>query len=61
MSFVSPEHKQVACIKTERGDLATGAETKRMANYQPTRREKVVQKAEKDSLRVPQEDPKECL
>jgi hypothetical protein len=61
MSSVSPEHKQVACMKTERDDLAAGTETERMADYQPTRREKVVQKAGKDSLGVPQEDPKESL
>ena len=48
-------------MKTERDDLAAGTETERMADYQPTRREKVVQKAGKDSLGVPQEDPKESL
>jgi hypothetical protein len=58
MSSVSPEHKQVACMKTERRDLAAGTKTERMADYQPTRREKVIQKAGKDSLEVPQEDPK---
>jgi hypothetical protein len=61
MSSVSTEHKQVACIKTGSSDLAVGAETERMADCKPTRREKVVQKAGRDSLRMPREDPKESL
>jgi hypothetical protein len=32
-----------------------------MADGKPTRREKVIQNAGRDSLRVPREDPKESL
>jgi len=61
MNSVSPQHKQVACIKTGSSDLAAGAETERMADCKPTRREKVVQKAGRDILRVPREDTKDRL
>jgi hypothetical protein len=51
----------MACIKTESRDLAAGAKTQRCAGSKPTRREKVIQKAGRDSLRVPREDPKKSL
>jgi hypothetical protein len=44
------ELKQVACIKTESSDLAAGAETEGFADFKPTNREKVVQKAGRNSL-----------
>jgi hypothetical protein len=50
MSPVPLELKQVACIKTESGDLAAGAEMEGFADFKPTNREKVVQKAGRDSL-----------
>jgi hypothetical protein len=58
MSSESSEPKQVACIKTRSSDLAVGAETERMADYKPTRRGKVIQKAGRDSLGVPRDDTK---
>ena len=61
MSSVSQEHKQVACIKTGSSDLAVGAETEKMADCKPARRGKVVQKAGRDSLRVPREDIEDSL
>jgi hypothetical protein len=61
MSSVSPELRQVACINTESSDLAAAAKTERFADFKPTRREKVVQKARCDSLRVPREDTKDSL
>jgi hypothetical protein len=48
-------------MKRKSSDSATSAETERFANCRSTKREKVIQKAEKDSLGVPIEDPKESL
>ena len=48
-------------MKRKSSDPATSAETERFANCRPTKREKVIQKAGKDSLGVPIEDPKESL
>jgi hypothetical protein len=48
MSPVPLELKQVACIKTESSDLAAGAETEGFADFKPTNRRKVVQKAGRD-------------
>jgi len=48
-------------MKRGSSDSAIGAKTERFANCRPTKREKVVQKAGKDSLGVPIEDPKESL
>ena len=48
-------------MKRKSSDPATSAETERFANCKPTKREKVNQKAGKDSLGVPIEDPKESL
>jgi hypothetical protein len=45
----------------KRSDAATSVETERFANCKPTKREKVVQKAGKDSLGVSREDLKENL
>jgi hypothetical protein len=42
MSSVSPELRQVACIKTENSDLAAAAKTERFPDFKPTRREKVI-------------------
>jgi hypothetical protein len=61
MSSVSPELRQVACINTGSCDLAAGAETEKLVNFRPTKRQKVVQKAERDSLGVPREDSKDSL
>jgi hypothetical protein len=61
MSSTYPEPKQIACMKRGRCDFETGAKTVRFADYIPTRREKVIQKAGRDSLGVPQEDPEESL
>ena len=47
MGSLSPEHKQVACIKTGSSDLAAGAE--------------VVLKGGRDSIGVPREDTKDRL
>jgi hypothetical protein len=40
----------VACIKTESSDLAVGAKSEGYADFKPTIRGKVVQKAVRDSL-----------
>jgi hypothetical protein len=48
-------------MKRKSSDTATSVETERFANCKPSKREKVVQKAEKDSLGVPREDLKESL
>jgi len=48
-------------MKRKSSDSAISAETERFANCRPIKREKVVQKAGKDSLEVPIEDPKESL
>jgi hypothetical protein len=48
-------------MKRKSSDSAISAETERFANCRPTKREKVIQKAGKDSLGVPIEDPKESL
>jgi hypothetical protein len=61
MSSKYPEPKQIACMKRGRCDFETGAKTERFADYIPTRRQNVVQKTRRDSLGVPQEDPKESL
>jgi hypothetical protein len=61
MSPVSLELKQVACIKTESSYLAAGAKIEGFADFKPTNREKVVQKAGRDSLWVPREDIEESL
>jgi hypothetical protein len=61
MSSVSPELRQVACIKTGSSDLAVGAETERMADCKPTRRGKVVQTEGRDILGVSKEDTKDTL
>ena len=61
MSSTYPEPKQIACMKIGRCDFETGAKTERFADYIPTRRQKVVQKAGKDNLGVLQEDPEESL
>ena len=61
MGSVSKEHKQVACIKTGSSDLAAGAETEKLVDFRPTKRQKVVQTAWKDSIGVPREDTKESL
>ena len=50
MSPVPLELKQVACIKTESSYLAAGAKIEGFADFKPTNREKVVQKAGRDSL-----------
>jgi hypothetical protein len=61
MGSTYPEPKQIACMKRGRCDFETGAKTERFTDYIPTRRQKVVQKAGRDSLGVPQEDPKESM
>ena len=61
MSFKYPEPKQIACMKRGRCDFEAGAKTERFTDYIPTRKQKVVKKAGRDSLRVPQEDPRESL
>jgi hypothetical protein len=61
MGSTYPEPKQIACMKRGRCDFETGAKTERFADHIPTRRQKVVQKAGRGSLGVPQEYPKESL
>ena len=51
----------MACIKTKSSDLAAGAKTKEFADFKPINRVKVVQKAWRDSLQVPREDPEDTL
>jgi hypothetical protein len=48
-------------MKRGSSNSAIGAKTERFANYRPTKREKVIQKAVKHSLGVPKENPKESL
>jgi hypothetical protein len=59
MSSASPEPKSIAFIKRGRSNLAVSVKTKRFADSMPTKRKNVIQKAQRDSLRVPREDPKE--
>jgi hypothetical protein len=49
----------MACIKRRVCDLQIGAETERLPCWEPTRREKVVQDVERNSLGVPQRNTKE--
>ena len=46
-------------MKTGSSDLAASAETEVFAYFRPTYEEKLVQKAERDSLTVHKSDPKE--
>ena len=49
----------MACIKRRECDLQIGVETERLSHWEPTRKEKVVQDVERNSLGVPQENTKE--
>jgi hypothetical protein len=51
----------MACIKIESSDLAASEKTKEFVDFKPTNRDKVVQKAWRDSIGVPREDPEESL
>jgi len=55
------EPKKIACMKRGRCGFENSAKTDIFTDYIPTRRQKVAQKAGRDSLGVPQEDPKESL
>src|SRR5882762_1768282 len=46
-------------MKTGSSDLAASAETEVFAYFRPTQKEKIVQKAERDSLTMHKNDPKE--